>query len=422
MMMGHSQPQRLGPIPKPFRLIALLMAAVLGGCSLSKPTLPVMLYLAVSIEDDRQITSETALEFRKRFYNVVQQFRSLHPEVLVQTALYSERDLTEQLRRRNKTGLGPDLILTSGEMANALLAAGLVDPLPETPESKANTLPMLRLRLRNHRGQQSAQPLLVFPQLACFDRRQVQSTPTTLRDLLSAGAEGDPVGLSLNFRQLVWTAGALGAIPGLVTAVEGQPPSPAQQQGILNWLSWLQDANNQQRINFYPDQSTLRQGLAAGRLAWVTCSSSELQQLRQRMGAHLGVSALPNGEAHQASPLNRLRVLALGRNSSPRQRQMALALTQFSITPLLQRNLTLESLSLLPVNPHVNVPVQSSQVLTALVQAKEQAANSAPLLSHLHSDDPRVAQLEAVLVPLVFGVITPEMARDQVIAVLRRTR
>ena len=421
-MMGYSQLQRLGPIPKPFRLIALLIATLLGGCSLSRPTLPMMLYVAVSVEDDRRITSETAQEFRKRFYNVVQQFRSLHPEVLVQTALYNEADLTDQLRRRDKTGLGPDLIFTNGELANALLAAGLVDPLPETPESKSNTLETLSRRLRNHRGQQSSQPLVVFPQLACFDRRQLQSPPTTLRELLAAGAQGDPVGLSLNFRQLVWTAGALGAIPGLITAAEGQLPSTTQQQGILNWLSWLQAANNQQWINFYPDQSSLGRALGAGQLAWVSCSSSELQELRQRMGVNLSVSPLPNGETYQASPLSRLRVLALGRNSSPRQRQMALALTQFSTTPLLQRNLTLESLSLLPVNPHVNVPVQSSQVLAALVEARQQGAASDPLLSHLHGDDPRVAKLEAVLVPLVFGVITPDMARDQVIAVLRRTR
>jgi maltose-binding protein MalE len=410
----------LGPIPKPFRLIALLLAAALGGCSLGSPKLPVMLYVAVSVDDDRKVTSETSEEFRKRFYNVVEQFRSLHPEVLVQATLYSEKQLTEQLRRRDKTGLGPDLILTSGDGANALLAAGLVDPMPERTTSKDNTLPSLIRRLHNRRGQLSGQPLMVFPQLACFDRRELPSTPTTLQELLSTGAAGHQVGLSLNFRQLVWTAGALGAIPGLVAAAEGNQPTAAQQQGLLNWLSWLQDANSQLRISFYPDQTSLHKGLATRRLAWVTCSSSELQRLRQLMGTHLGVAALPDGPSHQASPLNRLRVIALGRNSSARQREMALALVEFSVTPLLQRNLTLESLSMLPVNPHVTVPVQSSQVLSALVESREQGANSEPLLSHLHGDDPRVEKLEAVLTPLVFGVIPPESALEQVIDVLRR--
>ena len=418
-MMGHSQLQRLGPIPKPFRLIALLMAAVLGGCSLSKPTLPVMLYLAVSIEDDRQITSETIQEFRQLHYKLIEQFRSLHPEVLVQTDLYREKELIDQVRQRQKAGLGPDLILTNGTIANSLLAEGLVDPLQESPEANANTLLRLSKRLRNDRGQQSGQPLVVLPQLACFDRRQLTRAPTTLQELLSAGAQGDSVGLSLRFRELVWTAGALGAIPGLIAAAEGQPPTPTERQDILNWLSWLQDVNNQQRINFYPDQSNLLEGLVSGRMAWVSCSSSNLQRFRERMGIHLGVAPLPNGVRHQASPLNRLRVLALGRNSSPRQRQMALALTQFSVTPLQQRTLTLDSLSLLPVNPHVTVAVQSSQVLAALVEARDQGAKSDPLLALIHGNDPRVAKSEAVLVPLVFGVITPERARDQMIAALR---
>jgi arabinogalactan oligomer/maltooligosaccharide transport system substrate-binding protein len=421
-MMRYLQSQRLGPIPKPFRLIALLLAVALGGCSLSKPTLPVVLYLAVTVEDDRQITSETAQSFRARFTKVIQQFRSLHPEVLVQTALYSEKQLTEQLRRRDKTGLGPDLIFSSGEQANALLAAGLVDPMPENATSRSNTMAVLSRRLRNRRGQLSGQPLLVFPQLACFDQRRLETTPSTLHELLGVGAAGQPVGLALNFRQLVWTAGALGASPGLIAAAEGKEPSPAEQQGILNWLTWLQQANNQLRIGFYPDQASLREGLMKGDLAWVSCSSAELQRLRDVMGPHLGVAALPNGPQHQASPLNRMRVLSLGRNSSPRQRAMALALTEFSITPLLQRNLTLASLSLLPVNPHVNVPVQSSQVLAALVEARRQGASGEPLLAHLHGDDPRVSQLDAVLVPLVFGVISPEAATEQVMDVLRRAQ
>jgi len=423
-MMGRRlvRPVRLAPLLK--RLLpAATLAALLTGCMPARRELPLVLYVAVSIQDEGLLTSETSTSLRKRFEVLVRDFRRIHPNVLVQVALYPERELVQQIRLRNWAGLGPDLILTGAEQANGLLRAGLVDPMPQDSQQRSNSSPGLLQRVRNHRGQLAGQPLVVFPQLACYDRRAMPVPPTTLQELLKSSAAGAEVGLTVDTRQLLWTAGDFNAIPGLFAATRGRQPTATQRQAIETWLSWLQRANNQQRFNYYPDQISLRDGLSNGYLDWVSCNSAELDLLRKRMGSRLGVAPLPNGPSHVPTPISRLRVLALGTNSSPVQREMALALTRFSIGPLVQRNFTLQNLSFLPSNPRVSVPVLSSAALQAMVISRQQGVGTDQLLADLHSEDARMQALqEQVMVPLLFGVLEPRNATDQMISILRTSQ
>jgi len=416
---------RLPVLLKRLRLKQLLPAAtvavLLGGCVPNRQSFPAVLYVAVSNPDGSQLTSESSALFRKRFSHLVKNFQRIHPNVVVQVALYPEAQLRNKLQQRNRAGLSPDLILTGSGVANTLLRAHLTDPLPESPELRSASSPELLHRLRNRQGQLAGQPLMVFPQLACYDRRRLTKPPTSVNGLLRISAAGVPVGLPMEARQLLWTAGTFGAIPGLYDASLGRKPNPQQTAQIRTWLSWMQQASDQQRFNFLPDQTSLREALIKGSVAWMSCSSGELDLLRKTMGTHLGVASLPNGDGHSASPVNRVRVLALGRNSSPLQRQMALALIHFSVGPLVQRSLTLESFSFLPSNPHVRVPVQSSGVLQAMVESNQQARSSERLASELHQGDPRLQSLQAkVIVPLLFGLVEPSVATERLIAILRR--
>jgi len=398
-----------------------LAAALLSGCVPSRRSMPVMLYVAVAVQDESSLTSENALMFRQRFNQLVKDFRRVHPNVLLQLSLYPEGQLRQRLLRRDRAGLGPDLIITGADSANTLLRVGLTDPIPEDAQLRAASSPALLERLRNRRGQLAAQPMVLFPQLACYDRRRLQAPPTNLSGLLEISAAGEPVGLPIELRQLLWTAGGFGAIPGLTQAVLGQQPSLIERAQIRNWLAWLQQASNQQRVTFMPDQNGLRQSLSNGGLAWVSCNSGELELLRRSLGPHLGVSALPNGAAHPASPVNRLRVLALGRNSSAVQREMSLEMIRFTLAPLVQRALTLESLSFLPANPNVSVPVQSSSVLQAMVESRQQARSVDHLLADIHQEDPRLDALQKeVIVPVLFGLVGPDQATQQLITILRR--
>jgi hypothetical protein len=380
-----------------------------------------MLYVAVSVQDETNLTSDNAALFRQRFNLLVRDFQRLHPNVLVQLSLYPEDQLRQHLQIRDRAGLGPDLVFTGADSATSLLQAGLVDPIPETPELRNDSSPALMARVRNRQGQVAGQPIILFPQLACYDKRQLRQPPTTLSGLLETSAAGVPVGLAMETRQLMWTAGAFGAIPGLTDAALGRQPTPLDRARIRSWFAWLQQASDQQRVSFMPTQTDLRHGLSRGSVAWVSCSSGDLDLLRHKLGPHLGVTTLPNGPAHAASPVNRLRVLALGRNSSAAQREMSLQLIHFSVGPLVQRGFTLDTLSFLPTNPHVSIPVQSSGVLAAMVQARQQARGAEPLLADVHQDDTRMVELDKnVMVPVLFGLLEPDLATERLIAILRR--
>lgn len=415
------QPRPLQPLAA--ALTALLLAAGLGGCAgLRRETLPVMLYVAVSVPEG-QVKTSTATTLRSRFSQLLNDFRRLHPNVLLLPSLYSDDQLIPQLRERDDADLGPDLILTSGEQANALLQAGLVDPLPVDAEVRANITPTLLGRLRDGRGRHAGLPLLLFPQLACYDRRRLPDPPTTLADLLGTAADGARVGLPLQLQGLLWSVGALGAAPALEAVRDGREPSPQQRQALLAWARWLQEANGQHSISFYANQENLVDGLARGSLDWISCHSADLLDLRHTLGQHLGVAPLPAGPEHGPSPLNLVRVIALGRDSSPAQRSLALELARFSIQPLVQRGLTLDTLSFLPVNPRVSVPVQSSSTLAAMQQAEQQARGLEESLVKLQGGDPLLARLQKeVIVPLVFAVLEPEVATDRLIGILRGSR
>jgi hypothetical protein len=111
-----------------------------------------------------------------------------------------------------------------------------------------------------------------------------------------------------------------------------------------------------------------------------------------------------------------LRVFAFGTNSSPRQRRAAEALATFTINPQVQRSILVRTREVLPVNRHVQVPVETSSELAALVTAQQQAslASSLPLARLL----PIEAKLDRILTRFLYGDLEEAAAADLLIATL----
>jgi arabinogalactan oligomer / maltooligosaccharide transport system substrate-binding protein len=116
--------------------------------------------------------------------------------------------------------------------------------------------------------------------------------------------------------------------------------------------------------------------------------------------------------------MNELRLWSLGRNSSRSGRARALAFSRYSLNPLSQRNLTLGSLVVLPANRFVQVPVQSSSILQAMVTASLQGRQTDQLVAKFQADDPRSDALQTLVNRVVFGEERPAMAASQAIAIL----
>ena len=392
---------------------------MLGGCG-GRSVLPRVLYIAIGTNSDQTINAELHREFTERLTQLAKGFQRLHPHTSFQFSVYPEGELIAEMGRRHQAGLEPDLLFVNGDTAVELLRAGLAEPFPASAELLASLEPLELARMRTSQGELAGLPVLSQVQVSCFNRSRLARAPASVEDLLAASASGHPVGLSVDFTNLFWSAGSLGALPGIARALRGGQPSPLERQQIERWLAWLQDASSQQWVTFYGSQQSVEREFRAGRVDWLPCRSTALPQLRQALGSRLGVAPLPTGPGGaQASPINRLRVWALGSNSTPSSRRLAIAFGHYSVNPLVQRDLTLGSQTVLPANRYVRVPVQSSSTLRAMATAGQQGRLSNRLLPLLRAQDPRRERLETVIRNVVFGEMGPAGASDQLIAILR---
>ena len=406
---------RLASLP----LLGPLLGVALSSCSY-RSALPQVLYIAIGTNPDQTINGALHREFADRMSQLEKGFQRLYPHTTFQFSVYPEGELIGEMRHRHRAGLEPDLLFVNGDTAQELLNAGLVKPFPASGEQLASFDPLELARMRNAKGELAGLPVLSQVQVSCFNRSRLAQAPTSVQELLAASASGHPVGLSVDVANLFWTAGSLRALPGINRALEGDQPSAAERQQIERWLAWLQNASSQQRVTFYGSQSSIEAQFRAGRIDWLPCRSTALPQLRQALGSRLGVAPLPDGAGGaQASPINRLRVWALGGNSTPASRRLAIAFSRYSVNPLVQRDLTVDSQTVLPANRFVQVPVMSSSVLRAMVTSAQQGRQSNRLLPLLGSGDPRRARLQPVVNALVFGEMKPAAAASDLIAILR---
>jgi ABC-type glycerol-3-phosphate transport system substrate-binding protein len=402
-------------------MASLLGGLGLAGCSPQGP-MPLVLTIGVGVDHDQTINVDLQQEFRDRLRLLERGFRKLNPHVHFRFSLYPEEELIAVMRRRQRSGLEPDLLYINSQTAQALHQAGVTVPFPATAEQLEHFDPAVVRMTRLPGGGLSGLPELQQLQVSCFDRRRLPEAPTTVEGLLKTSAGGVPVGLAMGNGNLFWTMGSLGALPTVERLLRGDPAGPAERQAIGRWLGWLSEASLQQRVAFYGHQDLAENQLLAGQLAWIPCRSTALPRLRRLMGNRLGVAALPDGTGSKASPVNQIRVLALGSTSSQRARQTALAFSAFSLNPMIQRAITLGSYTVLPANRHVPIPVSSSKTLAALVRARDQGSQSESLAALLRPGEPRLARAEALVVKVVFGEVKPVEATARMIRILQQPR
>ncbi len=363
--------------------LLLPLVTVLGGCRGQRlqPMLRPLegtLYIAVGVSQEA-LDTELQKEVRERTALLQASFRTLQPRVRLQVETFNEERLRNELLVRNRTGLSPDLLLVNESTAQELARERLISTVsfPATVLDQLDAGSVVRVRRAD--GTLTGLPLELQPLVACFDRRRVRRSPATLTELLAYSAKGMEVGLSLDAVNLAWTLGPLGAIDAVGNLLAGAPATPAMRTSLNGWLQWLRAADLQQHVTVYPTETELLKELMVGTLDWIPCRSINITRLRSKLGRNLGVSPLPSGPFGAASPITRERVLAFGVNSSPDQRQLALALARFAISPLHQRDMVLRNQYVLPVNRNVAPPVSSSSVVAAMVEGRQQSIQSSTL-------------------------------------------
>ncbi len=399
-------------------LLLALPLTFLSACGLRSDDLRGTAYLAISVEGDQPLTNALLREEVQQAQSVVDAFRQLHPHVAIETNLLRESAFVEEVRRRQAAGLGPDLMLVAGSTAHNLLEAGLARAIELPPAVRNQVDPDSLQRLETPSHGLAGLPVLRRPQLACFNRSRMATSPTTTGELISQARGGQRVGLAVESRSLYWSTGPLGADRAIIAAAAGRPLTGTERQGLHRWLAWLSAANFNQQVFIVPDQEALVQGLLEHRLDWIPCNSANLSRLRQGLGNALGVSDLPRGPFGPPTPITRLRVLAFGTGSTPRQKRVAEALALFSLNPWIQSTLTTDNQDMLPTNRFVPPWAMHTPVLRAMQRSVKEADATDDISRLLPAGDPRDHVVSGLVSAVTFGELTPTQATEAVIKAL----
>ena len=336
------------------------LAILLTSCESIKAPKTLFITLGIDEKNFRGDLAQTRIILDKFF----EKFNHSNPDANIVYINYKSKNLIKQIERDNSIHLGPDVVITPQYLAEELLARNLTTSLSNKQyfDSIYSSRIQADAKINN---EYSFAPYLISTQIACFNSTTIKKSPSSIEELEKLSASGKKMGLSSQPYDLIWTAGTQGAISEL-SSLGSQSVSGSTYPAIQKWLEWIETAALSQNMSFHRNSRDLAEKLENNELDWVTCYGEQLENLKKTMGNSLGVSALPNGATSKAFPTNRIYGFALGKNSSPIQREMAMKFIKANVNRIAQRKLQLDDTGLLAVNQNVSIPPESSKRLMAI--------------------------------------------------------
>ena len=404
--------------------LGIALALTSAGCSNWRP--PVVIKVVRTINNAESISSKDYERLRSVTEEAIDHIKGVDPNIRPQLTLSSQKNFVDEIADQTRSGFGPDLLITDSDTALELYRRKLVDPIELSPQDRADTPSYLFDLVTASDGQLVGRPVNQFVQLACFNKERLSSPPQTLQEM-ERDSEGNTFGMALQLKDLFWSAEAFDAGEAMEAALSKLPPDKDRQANVTKWLQWLENASYQQNIRFLNDQRSLREGLVAGSLDWITCWSSSLRDLRENMKGKLALAPLPKGPSTKLKATTKLQVWALGRNSSPTQRKKALVMIDFITKPWAQKTYALAGRSSLPVN-RTAAKIVASKIpggTQALVMYAEQSLNEnaakGQSKARVFRDPERYDTISDALMDTIYDVSSPEESTQKILKSLRES-
>lgn len=371
--------------------------------------------LQVLVSSGRVSERFNRANLRKVVESEVSDFSRSNPRIRLHLRFAPEEEVMAIVRKRSELGAGPDLILSREWLAMQMNREKLTEPSGLTSRELAPSR-ILNLNDFEQKGRFVALPLLLQPNLACYNRKRIATAPESLADLLKKADEGRIVGLSLILDQLSWTGSGFGAQDPVLHLFDTPPDRPggqvlsaADRLKVLAWLHWLYRANTNPNVQFSDTNEDLADRLMKRQVDWISCNSAVLPILRKSLGADLGLSVLPGEiQGKPAHAVARLQMISFGRDSSPVQREAAEQFALFLLNDYSQNTVMSRTEGVLPVNGNVIVPAKRSSELAAIKASKPFAI--VPSFHHAVGVRLQRMALTRLVKRTVYGDISPEEA------------
>ncbi|AII48150.1 sugar ABC transporter substrate-binding protein [Synechococcus sp. KORDI-52] len=404
--------------------LGIALAALSGGCSIWRP--PVVIKVVRTINNAETVSSEDYERLREVTEEAIEHIKSVDPNIRPQLTLSSRKNFIDEITKQTRSGFGPDLLITDSDTALELYQQNLVDPMEISAEDRADTPRFLFDLVTASNGQLVGRPVNQFVQLACFNKERLKSPPQTLQEMEQESGDNN-FGMALQLKDLYWSAESFDAGEAMEAALAKLPADADRQANVTRWLRWLKNASYQQNIRFLNDQRHLRDALVAGDLDWITCWSSSLRELREKMGDKLVLAQLPKGPSKRRKATTKLQVWSLGRNSSPKQRQKALVMIDFITKPWAQKTYALAGRSSLPVNRKAakivaaKIPGGAEALAMYGEQSMKGKASQGRSKARVFRDPERYEAISNALLDTIYDVSSPEQSSQKILKSLRES-
>ena len=404
--------------------LGIALTALAAGCSNWHP--PVVIKVVRTINNSETVSSRDYERLREITEDAIDHIKSVDPTIRPQLTLSSQKNFVDEIEDQTRSGFGPDLLITDSDTALELYQRKLVDPIEVSPEDRADTPSYLFDLVTAKDGQLVGRPVNQFVQLACFNKDRLSSPPQTLEEM-NEDSEENNFGMALQLKDLFWSAESFDAGEAMEAALSKLPPDAKRQDNVTNWLRWLEDASYQQNIRFLNDQRSLREGLVNGDLDWITCWSSSLRELREKMNGQLALAPLPKGPSTRLKATTKLQVWSLGRNSSPTQREKALVMIDFISKPWAQKTYALAGRNSLPVNRKAakivaaKIPGGTEALVMYAQQSLRENAAKGQSKARVFRDPERYEAISDALLDTIYDVSSPEESSQRILKSLRES-
>jgi maltose-binding protein MalE len=310
---------------------------------------------ATSAEDQFQIRDAILLWHNlpeaeaTAFANVIDRYRRANPgiDVVVQP---QGAAMEEEFVRATRSGLGPDLLVTSSANVATLANANALAPIDgQVSAEQRERYLTVALQTLFYNDVLYGLPVAIDTLVLYYHRALIERPPTTVDQLFQAASGSQRVLMNSQFSDAIWSARAFG-----VDLFDSAGDPQDATAGIANWLTWMEQVRD--TPGFITDDNTeaLRNRFLEGDIPYYIGHAHELNLLSAAFGADLGVAQLPAGPAGSAGPLLTTTALLFNAMSSSNQLTLSLDLARF-ITSSDQQSAMMREANVVPANVRTRI-------------------------------------------------------------------
>ncbi|MCB0192010.1 MAG: extracellular solute-binding protein [Anaerolineae bacterium] len=299
--------------------------------------------------------------------DISQDFTDGCPGVTLELRGYTFEELSRRFRQAVQQGGGPDIIMQSTRLTTQLAEDGLIRDLTAfvEPAFLQQYIPGAEEAMR-YQGRLYGLPESVEV-LAQYYNTDLVDDP--LLNLTEASVRVTPeqqFALPATFFYGYWGFEPFGGF-----AFDNNAELITNDQGLVDWLAWLQSAQNQQGMQLTTDPAEAQTLFAEGKAAYFVSGPWALSQLRRELGEErFRVAPLPAGPAGPGRPILQVRGVMVNANSDDETAAIAVAFGKYLVTPESQAKF-LESGS--HVSAVVNINLSDYPLISGFREQAKQA-------------------------------------------------